>query len=258
MNFSTHPLAHVESIRKILREYKSDSFFKELLQNANDAGASRVWLYVHQGLDNCSHPLLSNPGLIVINDGPFEEKHMKGISSIGLSNRASDQSTIGRFGLGIKSVFHLCEGFFFLESGKNKKLRNFLTPWHGATKGEEGGAYNDWWDIQKKDWDCLDAKVNEIFQGEEGQQWFALAIPFRKQDQIEPNSKKYLRNEFPGDDDGYAKKLSQDFQKKAPAMEECLVFIPRIQQVTFQIESKKPIHVHRPGEEETYVKELEI
>ena len=254
--YNTHPLSHVESIRRVLREYKPNSLFKELLQNANDAHASRVWFCVHDGLQSCHHPLLSAPGLIIVNDGPFEEHHKEGISYIGLSNRATDQSSIGRFGLGIKSLFHLCEGFFFLESTGKENLRGFLTPWHGTNPGEEyGSSYDHWWDTKDADWDKLHEKTNNILNDEVNVgQWFALAIPLRIKSQI--TGRKYLRNEFPGDTpQEFVSQLSKAFENKVPSIKDCLVFLPKIKEVTL-LAGEDRILVQRKKEKAVYLKEF--
>ena len=50
-----------------------------------------------------------SPALMLYNDGVFTEKDFKSITSIGASGKASDSSTIGRFGLGFNSCYHFTD-----------------------------------------------------------------------------------------------------------------------------------------------------
>jgi hypothetical protein len=98
--------------------YKDDNaILKELIQNADDAGASCLHIGLVMELPRTNHPLLNGPGLFVLNNGLFKDKDAVAIRWMGLNYKSSDTSTIGKFGYGLKSVFHLCEAFFFLSSG---------------------------------------------------------------------------------------------------------------------------------------------
>src|SRR5688572_211368 len=107
----------LDEIRNNLRDrYRSRlSVLKELLQNADDAGgsdpqanATRFVLCLNQtGFPTARHPLLRGPGLLVFNDGLLREDDAANIASMGRSSKAADGATIGRFGLGLKSVFRL-------------------------------------------------------------------------------------------------------------------------------------------------------
>ena len=63
------------------------------------------------GWPDADNPLLHGPGLLVVNDGVFRPKDRRGILSFGESVKATDGSAIGKFGLGQKAVFHLCDAF---------------------------------------------------------------------------------------------------------------------------------------------------
>jgi hypothetical protein len=82
-----------------------------LIQNADDAHAQKVLVGTSQSLSTL-HPLLSGPGLFIINDGVVYPSNLEAMSEIALSDKTKDENKIGKFGLGMKSVFHLCEGFF--------------------------------------------------------------------------------------------------------------------------------------------------
>ena len=96
--------------------------------------------------------------------------------------KCGDTSQIGKFGLGMKSVFHLCECVFILASS-NQSASNgkpfcvLLNPWH------ETGRHEDWEDLQTTDesrlYQILDALPNDA------ECWFSLWIPLRKIAQID-------------------------------------------------------------------------
>ena len=108
---------YVNLIADNLRDrYKSGfPILKELVQNADDAGAGSLVFGHHAGFAaGVDHPLLQGPALWVLNDGGFKPKDKQAIKSFGLNGKAADDGAIGKFGLGMKSVFHLCESFFYV------------------------------------------------------------------------------------------------------------------------------------------------
>ena len=84
---------------------------KELLQNADDSGAKRFRIETFGGWKDAENPLLRWPGLLAVNDGTFGNEDENGIISFGDSSKAADSAAIGRFGLGQKAVFHICDAF---------------------------------------------------------------------------------------------------------------------------------------------------
>ena len=88
---------------------------KELVQNADDAGASKLVFGYHAGLVGLAqHELLQGPGLWILTNGAFKADDSQAIRSFGVNSKAADTGSIGKFGLGMKSVFHLCEAFFYV------------------------------------------------------------------------------------------------------------------------------------------------
>ncbi len=100
---------------------KGDGFtiFKELIQNASDAEADSLKIYVIDALKNakCSEAL-KTPAILVYDHGKFEEKNKEGILKIASDNKTSETTKIGRYGLGMKSIFHICDFFIY---GANTK-----------------------------------------------------------------------------------------------------------------------------------------
>lgn len=103
-------------IREVLVNYpEGTTVLKELIQNADDAGATRICLC----LDRRSHgsgSLLSEtlkqwqgPSLLAFNDAVFTEEDFVSISRIGGSSKQGQASKTGRFGVGFNSVYHLTD-----------------------------------------------------------------------------------------------------------------------------------------------------
>jgi len=110
----------IEQLRHNLERYPFEDGFavlRELLQNADDAKASRIVIRLLPGWDSASNPLLRGQGLLLINDGTFDTNSAEGMRTFGGGIKASDNDAVGRFGLGQKSVFHLCDAFIVLPRG---------------------------------------------------------------------------------------------------------------------------------------------
>jgi len=107
------PRSIVNQIKSLLQDRYASGYpiLKELVQNADDAQARRVTLDALTGWPDADNPLLRGPGLLVVNDGVFRPEDRRGILAFGESVKATDGSAIGRFGLGQKAVFHLCDAF---------------------------------------------------------------------------------------------------------------------------------------------------
>ncbi len=87
-------------IRKIVEDLYPDSahFIYELLQNAEDAGATEA------------NFTLSRTSLIFEHNGrPFDPQDIHDITDIGEGHKADDADKIGRFGVGFKAVFACSE-----------------------------------------------------------------------------------------------------------------------------------------------------
>lgn len=112
----------VEIIKRLLFDGRTTDInliLKELLQNADDAHADKavadhLAFGFHPGLEGAAHPLLKDPALFAVNNGPFLLKNADGIMGLAESPKIDDPSAIGKFGIGLKSVFYFGEVFFFL------------------------------------------------------------------------------------------------------------------------------------------------
>ena len=73
-------------------------FIFELLQNAEDAEATKIQFVMHE---DC---------LEVIHDGnPFTESNLRALCDVGMSDKLTEINKIGQFGIGFKSVFTISD-----------------------------------------------------------------------------------------------------------------------------------------------------
>ena len=105
--------AVIDELMRLLDDRYKSGFpvLKEMLQNADDAGAKRVVINAHDGFPGASHPLLTVPALLIANDGPATQGDLKAMQSMSGSTKIGDTAKVGRFGLGQKAVFNLCDAF---------------------------------------------------------------------------------------------------------------------------------------------------
>ena len=88
---------------------------QEVIQNADDAGATTVRFFVdcrQHGVDPARlwHRKLAQfqgPALLVYNDARFEGDDWEGIQNLQQSIKAKDPFKVGKFGIGFNSVYHL-------------------------------------------------------------------------------------------------------------------------------------------------------
>jgi PAS domain-containing protein len=173
----------IKQLQRILREGYVSGFtiFKELLQNADDAGARNMLIAPHIGLAEAQNPLLRAPGLIIANDGPVKAEHMVGITRASGGSKAGDKAAVGRFGLGQKSVYHLCDAFFalgWIEDRGGQPEILLMNPWNGVA--EATAASSDWnWSTETDARLLLDcASTLKLDRG------LVLFVPLRTKDLI--------------------------------------------------------------------------
>ena len=197
---------YVNLIADNLRDrYKSGfPILKELVQNADDAGAGNLVFGHHAGFTaSVDHPLLRGPALWLLNDGGFQVKDKQAITSFALNGKAADEGAIGKFGLGMKSVFHLCEGFFYVAFDGQDVHCDILSPWIGDENTSE--IHQRWDRISDVDRASLLAVAHDQQEAKSGSTWFMLWVPLRREDHLAELDGKRLPgiiDRFPGDRDG--------------------------------------------------------
>ena len=143
------------SLRRLLDSYPFDhEILKELIQNADDAGATQIHFVAdmrqhsdRRVFESTWRPL-QGPALCVFNDQPFGDADLEGIQHFGEGSKTADPAATGQYGVGFSSVYHLTDAPLLLTSSTdgNKMLCVFdpmcqYVP--GATAAEPGMRYDD-------------------------------------------------------------------------------------------------------------------
>ncbi|KAM6979350.1 sacsin [Tautogolabrus adspersus] len=105
-------------IKNILKEYDEESdIFKELIQNAEDAGAEacnflvdfRVHKDAPESLIDPDMSLCQGPCLWAFNNEQFSAEDWDNIVRVGSASKENKVEKIGKFGLGFNTVYHLTD-----------------------------------------------------------------------------------------------------------------------------------------------------
>ena len=160
----------VKAIQTLLADVYKDAgdgrtLVRELVQNADDARASKlIFVILEDGWSGAQNGLLHGPALLVLNDGPFAGTDRDALHRALGGSKAEDAEKIGRFGIGLKSVFHICEAIVYLGCEEGTLRPGVLNPWAGT--GEQGNAdplHPDWDTIENDDLGRLLGLATQLF-----------------------------------------------------------------------------------------------
>ena len=136
-------------LKSILRDYPNDvTVLKELVQNADDAGAKEVkfMLDMRRVTPENSRKLLHDnmrawqgPALWVYNDASFSEDDFRNIMLLGGGTKRTTPGKIGRFGLGFCSVYHLTDVPSFVSADSVVFLDPQCTNLEGRVRSDRPG-----------------------------------------------------------------------------------------------------------------------
>ena len=181
------PLDEIKAIQTLLADIYKDAgdgrtLFRELVQNADDAGAHRLGLVVlERGWPDARNSLLRGPALLVANDGAFPDKDRDALHKAIGGSKEDEVGKIGTFGIGLKSVFHLCEAFLYMGAENSEWRAGVLNPWAGT--GGNGNAdplHPDWNEI---DVDRLRSAATALLGRTSS--GFLLWIPLRRPEHLD-------------------------------------------------------------------------
>lgn len=221
------PEQDIQDIRTLLGGYGSEeSLLKELLQNAEDAGATRLDVLFVPGDDASPVPLLRTPGFCVVNDGAFAPEHLEAMFRLGLGTKGTDARAIGRFGKGLKSVFSICEAFFIAAriersaGWDNDSICHFCNPWTGWRHEDWDAAFDA---HQVATYEHI-AKAATGSGQAFGERWLALLIPLRhpshggSDDSMNDWIYQQRSELLPGEAPGAIRALADELTRLAPSL----------------------------------------
>jgi len=203
--FIQDPIQFINLIADNLRDRYQSGFpvLKELVQNTDDSGASELHFGRSRGLPDAEHKLLRGPALFFINNGRFSPSDALGIRSFGQNSKAADQGSIGKFGLGMKSVFHFCEAFFFLAHDGERPYAEVLNPWSGSESVQS--LHADWDTFSDVDARTIREHLAAVIgnSASDPERLFILWLPLRSKAHLQlPDGGQAgaIVSEYPGDD----------------------------------------------------------
>ena len=110
------PLTH--RLKGLLRDYSDGlAVLKELIQNADDAGATEItFIYDERENHDAKRYLfdsgmkdLQGPALWAHNDAQFTDEDFNNIVKLSGATKETEKAKVGRFGLGFNSVYNLTD-----------------------------------------------------------------------------------------------------------------------------------------------------
>lgn len=208
--------ADIQAIRDILTGYNDEaSILKELIQNAEDAGATSMRLHYTDAQES---PFEGVPSLLVANDGEFRRQHLEAIPQLNLGTKGTDDRAIGRFGKGLKSAFAWCEEFFYVAQTDQNMCRlddqntREWSPEQAQLVCRFRLRGDDDMDIA-----ALFERTQSLLAGWNERPWLAFWFPLRCDTQ---NVVQYdwIHRRFPGDDNQFPNSLCGALQQLAPSL----------------------------------------
>ena len=162
------PLRELKAIQSLLKDVYSDprTIIRELVQNADDAEATHVeFVVLEQGMPDATNSLLRGPALLVANNGPFSSADADALHQAVGGSKEDDTSKVGTFGLGLKSVFHICEAFAYIGAKESSRTEGVLNPWIGTGDSDGDPIYPDWDGLDGRDRGRLNRTAEELLDG---------------------------------------------------------------------------------------------
>ncbi len=143
-------------LRNLIHDYPEGvGIVKELIQNADDAGAKRIHItfdwrqHPTSGLPDSRMEALMGAAMVVYNDSTFSDEDFDNIQSLGESGKRETLWKTGRFGVGFNSVYHVTDYPSFISRDRIVFFDPHATAIPGTTLGEPGRSWllaDNWWD----------------------------------------------------------------------------------------------------------------
>jgi hypothetical protein len=107
------------TVRNTLRQYTEQQFLTEFVANACDANATKLTFLVNEFCPNpgentrlltpTMQKFFNCPSLVVYNNAKFSDQDFTGICQTSIGGKEGRSDTIGQFGLGALTMFHITE-----------------------------------------------------------------------------------------------------------------------------------------------------
>ena len=220
-------------LKRILTGYPCEKeILKELLQNADDAGATEVWFIK----DPRNHPgekvfediwkPLQGPALCVYNNKPFRNEDIEGIRNLGEGSKGDDPNKTGQYGVGFNAVYHLTDVPSFMTKGED--IGEVLCAFDpngryvpNATPQEPGMLFKDVTHLRKRFPDVFPCYLENHFQIENGTM-FRFPLRTKKMSVVSQISKRVVTLEI-------LDTMLEDLKKE---LFEVLLFINNVKKIT--------------------------
>lgn len=149
-------LQEYSGIRKIVEDLYPDSahFIYELLQNAEDTGATETFFTLMQDNLRFTH-----------NGRPFNQNDVEAITNIGQGTKIDSDDKIGRFGIGFKAVFAYSETPRIFSSSLSFEISELVLPSPLDSRGDLGNktVFEFPFNNPKKDTKVAYAEIKKAF-----------------------------------------------------------------------------------------------
>ena len=143
-------------LRNLIHDYPEGvGIVKELIQNADDAGAKRIHITFDWRQHSCNNlpdsrmRELMGAAMVVYNDSTFSDGDFENIQSLGESGKRETLWKTGRFGVGFNSVYHVTDYPSFISREQIVFFDPHATAIPGTNAGEPGRSWllaDGWWD----------------------------------------------------------------------------------------------------------------
>ncbi|PAA71311.1 hypothetical protein BOX15_Mlig004621g1 [Macrostomum lignano] len=178
-------------LKSILAGYPFGSeLFKELIQNADDAGASTISFIIdhrHHGTERVlsdNWKELQGPALLVYNDSTFSDADIEGIQDLGVGSKRDELWKAGNYGIGFNCVYNITDAPSFLSDGKVLCVMDPHCKYMpGATAATPGGMFKELENLKDTFTDVFAGYLPEHLQ-QKGGTVFRLPLRFSNQSKI--------------------------------------------------------------------------
>lgn len=179
-SFGQH-VSLIPRIRRLVHDYPEGiGIIKELIQNADDAGAKKIEIIFDWRSPEHKWDIFAGPSMLIFNDAIFTDEDFDGIQKIDEGGKKDSLRKTGRFGVGFNSVYNLTDYPSFISS-------NYLCwfdPLRTYAEGSEPGGRWLLKDLIEQDF----MKTYEVGGFECGTEFFQgtlFRLPFRTTTQAE-------------------------------------------------------------------------